>query len=138
MNDPTIVLGLDVGDRHTGVAIGNTITRTATPLPDLPSGCSLIKYLHQLQQQYNYSKIIIGLPITANGQYGNQAQKVKDLVAQLRTTLPTDIVLELEDERFTTQAAAKYLHKHPDHPATIDGVSAQFILESWLARESPS
>lgn len=132
MTDPTIVLGLDVGDRHIGAAIGNTVTRTATPLPDLPNNHSLAEQLLILQNQYNFSKVIIGLPITATGQHGTQAHKVKELVAKLRDEVATEIILE--DERFTTQSAAKYLREHPESKASIDAISAQLILEGWLER----
>ncbi len=132
MIDPTIVLGLDIGDRHIGTAIGNTITRTATPLSDLPNNHSLVEQLLLLQQQYNFSKIVIGLPITVTGQHGTQAHKVKELVETLRDAIATEIILE--DERFTTQSAAKYLQKHPESTASIDAISAQFILEGWLGK----
>jgi len=132
MNDATMILGLDIGDRHVGVAIGNTITRTATPLPDLDNDRFLIDHLAELHTRYNYSKIIVGLPVTAIGQHGSQAQKVKELVVELTDKLPAEIILE--DERFTTQSATKFLAENPQTNATIDGVSAKFILEGWLAR----
>lgn len=132
MTDPAIILGLDIGDRHIGVAIGNTITRTATPLHDLFSSHSLVEQLLNLQHQYNFSKIIIGLPVTATGQHGTQARKVKELAANLRGKMTTEIILE--DERFTTQSAAKYVHEHPKNKASIDAISAQFILEGWMER----
>ncbi len=132
MTESTIVLGLDIGDRHIGVAIGNTITRTATPLPDLSNNNSLVEQLLLLQSQYDFSKIIIGLPITATGQHGTQAHKVKELVEKLRSEMTTEIILE--DERFTTQSASKYLREHPENEASIDAISAQFILEEWLGK----
>lgn len=132
MIDPTIVLGLDIGDRHIGVAVGNTITRTATPLPDLSNSHSLVEQLLLLQNQYNFSKIIIGLPMTATGQHGTQARKVKELVEKLSSEITAEIILE--DERFTTQSAAKYLREHPKNQDSIDAISAQFILEGWLER----
>jgi putative holliday junction resolvase len=132
MANSNIVLGLDIGDRHIGVAVGNTITRTATPLPDLPNNHSLVEQLLLLQNQYDFSKIIIGLPITATGQHGTQAHKVKELVEKLRIEMTTEIILE--DERFTTQSASKYLREHPKNEASIDAISAQFILEGWLRK----
>jgi len=133
MTDPLIVLGLDIGDRHIGVAIGNIVTQTATPLPDLPNDNSVIDQLLALHQQYNFSKIIVGLPVTATGKYGIQAQKVKSLAETIKTALPVEIILE--DERFTTQAASKFLREHPHIAASIDAVSAQLIVEGWLGRE---
>jgi len=132
MKDATIVLGLDIGDRHIGVAVGNTISRTATPLSDLPNDRSLLERLLSLQAQYHYSKIIVGLPVTATGQHGEQANKVTTLVHQLTPQLPVELILE--DERFTTRSATKLLRDHPADQITIDGASAKIILESWLAR----
>ena len=132
MTDPLIVLGLDIGDRHNGAAIGNVVTQTATPLPDLPNDNSVINQLLALHQQYNFSKIIVGLPVTATGKYGIQAQKVKSLAETIKTALPVEIILE--DERFTTQAASKFLRKHPHIAASIDAISAQLIVEGWLGQ----
>ncbi len=132
MSDPTVILGLDIGDRHIGVAIGNTITHTATPLPDLPNSDSLTKKLLALHEEYSFSKIIVGLPVTTTGQHGSQAQKVESLVEEMRACLPIEIILE--DERFTTQSASKFLANNPTVKATIDGISAKFILEEWLNR----
>lgn len=132
MNNTALVLGLDLGDRHIGVAVGNVITRTATPLSDLPNDSLLSKHLLELHRQYDFSKIIVGLPVTATGQHGSQAQKVKTLIEELKNILPVEIILE--DERFTTQSATKILQENPDNTATIDGLSAKLILEGWLAR----
>jgi len=133
MTDPTIVLGLDLGDRHIGVAIGNLITKTATPLSDFLADRFLVAKILELAQQYNFEKIIIGQPLTALGQLGEQAHKVADIVANLRRSLPMEIILE--DERFTTQSATKYLAENPHIKASIDGASAKLILEGWLARQ---
>lgn len=132
MVDPNIILGLDLGDRRIGVAIGNLITKTATPLADLANDRLLLDHLRQLQQEYNYSKLIIGLPITATGQHGEQAHKVTEMADELSQNLGLEIVFE--DERFTTQSASKFLSAHPQNGASIDGASAKLILESWLAR----
>lgn len=129
--DPNIILGLDLGDRRIGVAVGNLISKTATPLADLNNGRQLAEQLAQLQTEYNFSKIIIGLPLTATGQHGEQARKVTELVSQLRQALDIEIILE--DERFTTQSANKYLSANPEEGASLDGASAKLILESWLA-----
>lgn len=133
MNDQDVVLGLDLGDRHIGVAIGNLITRTATPLPDFANDRLLSEKILELSHQYNFNKIIIGLPLTAIGQHGEQAHKVAELVTKLKQQLPMEIILE--DERFTTQSATKFLLENPTAKATIDGASAKLILEGWLARE---
>ena len=136
MSDASLVLGLDLGDRHIGVAIGNLITQTASPLPDLTNDRSLADKLLELYQQYNFACIVIGLPLTATGQHGKQAKKVVELVAILKQKLPMEIMLE--DERFTTQSAAKFLIQNPKIDTTIDGASAKLILEGWLSRQDPS
>jgi putative Holliday junction resolvase len=133
MASPEIILGLDLGDRHIGVAIGNSITRTATPLADLPNDRSLAHKLSQLQTEYGFEKIIVGLPVTATGKRGEQVGKVLTLVNSLSHELAVEIILE--DERFTTQAAAKFLAENPSIHATIDGASAKLILEGWLVRQ---
>ena len=133
MADANIILGLDIGDRHIGVAIGNLITRTASPLSDLDNNRSLPDAILKLYHQYSFSKVVIGLPVTATGQHGSQAHKVKDLVNELTDQVPSEIIFE--DERFTTRSAEKILREQPRKEHTIDGISAQLILESWLARQ---
>lgn len=132
MDYSEIILGLDLGDRHIGVAIGNLITKTATPLPDLANDRSFIDAITSLQHEYGFNQVVVGLPVTATGQHGEQAHKTIGLVDQLRQIEGLEVILE--DERFTTQAATKFMAQNPEIGGTIDGVSAKLILEGWLAR----
>ena len=81
-------------------------------------------------------EIVCGLPLNAEGNEGEQAEKTRRFVAVLaeKTSLP----IAWEDERFTTAAAREVQImggvKRGDRKRTIDSIAASYILESYLAR----
>lgn len=128
------ILGLDLGDRHVGVAFLDTEAPVALPLPALPQNRFFTKKLLTLVVEKNIEEIVIGLPLGLAGHDSPQTGKVRSTAARIEeiTGLPT----HLEDERFTTRQASQLLagtHGLPPHH--LDSVSAQLILESWWNRQ---
>ena len=128
------ILGLDLGDRHVGVAILDTEAPVALPLPALPNNRFFIKKLLEVIVSKNIEEIVIGLPLGLAGHDSAQTGKVRTSTAHIAevTGLPT----YLEDERFTTRQASQLLAGTSDLPPHhLDSVSAQLILESWWNKQ---
>lgn len=127
------IIGLDIGDRHTGVAVFDTDTSIALPLPALSNNRFFIKHLSEVVAFYQPKKIVVGLPLTLSGSDSPQTRKVRTLAQKISESLTLPI--EFEDERFTTRQASNLLlgssHLPPHH---LDSVSAQLILEGWYNR----
>lgn len=118
------VLAFDFGLRHIGVAAGQTVTGTASPLttlrardgkPDWPE-------LAKLVADWSPARLLVGLPLNMDGTESEMCERARRFAAELerRTGLPTELV----DERLTTREAneAGGTHAH----------AAALIAETWL------
>jgi putative Holliday junction resolvase len=150
-------LGLDVGDKRTGVAVSDPGGILATPLTVLDSTDedTLINEVLKLIMQYKADCIVIGLPRTLNGELGKQANKVTaftdKLSLQAKQNSLNELDVQLWDERLSTKAAehlkieargkgnklrsrAKRGTKSHRFSAKskIDAIAAAFILQGFL------
>jgi len=155
-------LGLDVGDKRTGVAISDPQGILATPLTVLASEDeeALINEILKLVEQYKAERIVVGLPRRLNGELGKQASKVTTFTDKLlwrakRSNL-NKLDIQLWDERFSTKAAerlkteaggkgsklrsrAKRGAKNHSFSvkAEVDAMAAAFILQGFLDSHRP-
>jgi len=150
-------LGLDVGDRRTGVAVSDPGGILATPLTvlDCADEDALINEVIKLIAQYKVDCIVVGLPRTLNGELGKQANKVTAFADKLSCQANQNSLNELDvqmwDERLSTKAAERLkieasgkgnkLHSRAKRGAKshrsstkskIDAIAAAFILQGFL------
>lgn len=150
-------LGLDVGDRRTGVAVSDPGGILATPLTVLDSTDenALINEIMKIVEQYNADCIVVGLPRTLNGELGNQANKVTafadKLSWQVKQNSLNELDVQLWDERLSTKAAERMkieasgkgnkMHSRAKKgtkrhrvstKSKIDAIAAAFILQGFL------
>jgi putative Holliday junction resolvase len=155
-------LGLDVGDKRTGVAISDPQGILATPLTVLTSSDedALIKEILTLVSQHKVERIVVGLPRGLNGELGKQANKVTAFADKLATqTKESDfgqLEMQLWDERLSTKAAqrlkieagskgnkmrsrAKRGARNQNFSAKseVDAIAAAFILQGFLDSHHP-
>ncbi len=135
---PETVLAFDFGLRRIGVAVGQSVTASANPLgvvangengPDFDAIAKLIK-------EWQPSRLIVGMPLHADGQPGEMQAHVEEFVRELwRFQLPVDTI----DERYTSLEAEEAL-KQARASGTrgrvtremIDSAAAVFIAERFL------
>ena len=134
------VIGLDVGERRTGVASGDTETGVATPagviagLAD-PAAAALAA---SEATSRSAEVIVVGMPYSMSGRAGPQAEAVERFVAELREA--AEAAVETVDERLSTQQAERSMRPHGERgrgrrrPPTgsSDASAAAVILQSWL------
>ena len=126
-------LGLDIGDRWIGVAMSDPQGILASPLTiiDRTDETSAINTVLAIIEQNKVGVIVVGLPISMNGNIGPQAEKVQAFAGELsrRTKVP----LELRDERLTTVSAQRIMKlTGKDRKARDDAVAAALILQEYL------
>lgn len=143
-NDVKTVMGLDFGISKMGIALGNTLTQTAQPLMQfkMENGKPNWKDLLKIINEWQVSKIVVGLPLNMDGtesELGNRAKKfARRLNHQLEMAkIPCPIVLA--DERLTSREAKNLaweygLIKKPTDP--IDSIASAIMLGSWLRENS--
>ena len=123
-------MGFDYGERRIGVAVGQTVTRTAQALVTLQARNGQIDWpaITQLVAEWKPTQLVLGLPGYDDGEAHPNAAPITRFARRLagRFHLPVAFV----DERLSSYAAA-------EDPAArrlgLDAVAARLILETWLA-----
>ncbi len=131
-------LGLDVGERRTGVALSDRMGWLASPLTVLrcASREAEMQAVAQLARQNSVDRVIVGYPRSLDGTAGSQAQTVELYVEQLRAHLQVPVLLW--DERLSTAQAERLVHESGRRVRrdTIDAAAAAVILQSYLDAEA--
>lgn len=129
---PSVLLGFDFGMRKIGVAVGQTISATASPLPMLKAQDGIPNWdeIAALQDAWQAEAFVVGMPYQLDGSMQDITYGARKFARRLENKfkLPTFLV----DERLTTKAAQSQLKEAEHSKADVDSVAAVLILESWL------
>jgi len=134
------IMGLDYGEARTGVAISDALGITAQGIESInhKGEKKLILRIGELINQYNVSKIVLGLPINMNATYGERAQKTKLFAEKLKKEF--NIEVEFIDERLTTVISQKTMTslsiKKEKKKQIVDTMSAMLILQTYLDKNN--
>lgn len=137
---PETVLGFDFGMKRIGVAVGNALTRTATPLLVLPAqdGAPDWEHIRSICTEWQPARLLVGLPLNMDGSESELSARARRFGNRLngRTGLPVEMV----DERLTSFAARGELRDAGNRrgKAALDALAASLIVESWLDRQDAS
>lgn len=131
-----VYLGFDFGYKRIGVAVGQTITGTTTPLKTIHANQGVPNWqdVARVIKQWQPAALVVGLPTCIDGseQYTTAAARVFAAELNNRFSLPVHLV----DERLTTVAARAQLFEQGGYRkiknSPIDSIAACIILEQWL------
>ncbi|MDZ7923997.1 MAG: Holliday junction resolvase RuvX [Marinagarivorans sp.] len=130
------VIGFDYGLKNIGVAIGQSITQTASELKPLGAkdGIPNWEAIEKLLKEWDINSAVVGLPINMDGTDSELALRAKKFANRLHGRF--GIQVHLMDERLSTreakEEAANRGHKGHYKSDPIDSIAARLILESWL------
>jgi len=133
-----ILLGVDYGERRTGVAVCDSMGILASPVKVVTetSPKRLAVALAETARERRAEKVILGLPLRTDGTKGDKALACEALAEDLRTRF--GLTVELWDERFSTTMAHQSLGaanvRAKDRRGVVDAVAAVIILQSYLDR----
>jgi len=135
-------LGLDVGSKTIGVAISDPFHMTAQGLKtiywDENDMSSADEELRQIIEQYEISRIIVGLPKNMDGSIGERAKITKIYANRLARHF--SISVELFDERLSTMSAERTLLEadvsRKKRGKVIDQLAATIILQNYLDKHN--
>ena len=85
-NEQLIILGFDYGMKYTGVAVGQTITKTAKPLITLKShsGVPNWKQISSLIKTWKPHILVVGVPLNMDGSPQQITHITLNFVEELR------------------------------------------------------
>lgn len=134
---PPRFLALDVGSKRIGVAVSDELGITAQPVLTLERRRNPredLRSLARLCRRYEVAGIVVGNPLSLEGEVTRQAAKIQAFAAELGEL--AQLPVHLWDERLTSHEAHQILyesgHARQTHRRVVDQVAATLILESFL------
>lgn len=139
MSQPRTILAFDFGLRRIGVAIGQDVTGSASPLGVVSNRESGIDHesIAALISEWRPTSLVVGMPAHVDGSASDIKKHVDLFISELESYgLPVDTV----DERYTSIEAEQVL-KNARATGTrgriskemIDSAAAVFIAERYLS-----
>ena len=129
---PLALLAFDYGTRRVGVAVGNSITRSATPLAGIAAeGTARFAAIARLIADWQPDALVLGVPRHPDGAAHDNTRRAERFARQLRGRF--GLAVHEVDERYSTTEARTLLGRNGG-PAgeDLDAVSAVVILEQFL------
>lgn len=121
------ILAIDHGIARCGCAISDPTGALSTPLPVIePTEARAVAALAAAQ---GAERIVIGLPVSLDGEEGEQASLARDFAEAVREL--AGVPVETYDERFTTAMAQASMRGGAG--AAEDSLAAAHLLESYLS-----
>lgn len=123
------VLGFDFGLRRIGVAVGQTITSTASPLTIVKSqdGKPDWEAITEIFEHWKPVAIVVGLPMRLNGEEQALTQPARKFGQRLSGRYHTPVFfIEEQLSSIEAESRRKNTKQH------VDDHAAQIILENWL------
>ncbi len=139
MSEPKTILAFDFGLRRIGVAVGQTVTRSASPLGVVANRENGVDHqaIAALIKEWRPTGIVVGMPSHVDGSASDMQKPVEAFIKELQGYgLDVDTV----DERYTS-VEAEHALKEARAAGTrgriskemIDSAAAVFIAERYLS-----
>ena len=136
INIAQTLLGLDFGDKTIGIAVSDKSKTIATPIITIKRKGVLkdIEELLSILKEYDVGGIILGLPLSLDGNENERTEKVRKFAQELKKC--KDIKIAFQDERYSSDVIYKELRKNSISKdkikKKIDQMAASYILQGFL------
>jgi putative holliday junction resolvase len=133
------VLGFDYGTKSIGVAVGQSITASASPLLALKAQDGIPNWdeIEKLIKEWQPTFVVVGLPLNMDGTEQDITQRAKKFANRVSGRFGVKVVTQ--DERLTTADAKARLFELGGYKALtkgqVDAVSAVLIIESYFENQ---
>ncbi len=127
-NPEGVVIGFDFGLRRIGVAVGQTITQTATPeaIVNSKDGKPDWEHISKIFEQWQPVAILVGLPMRLDGTEQALTQPARKFGQRLSGRYNRPLYF-IEEQLSSIEAESRGLKQQH-----IDDHAAQILLENWL------
>ena len=137
---PNTILAFDFGTQSIGVAVGQTVSKTATELAPIKAKDGIPNWdlMQKLLAEWQPDLLVVGLPLNMDGTTSELAQRATKFANRL--TGRFQIKSEMMDERLSTflakEEAMERRQKLNFQKNPVDSIAARLILESWFNEKS--
>ena len=136
---PETILAFDYGLQRIGVAVGQDVTASASPVGDVTNGADGVDHdsIRAIIREWQPTRLVVGMPCHADGSPGAMTAAVEAFIEELaQYGLPISEI----DERYSSLEAKKALKNARKQGSRgriskqdIDAAAAVFIAERYLA-----
>ena len=133
------LLGVDFGDKRTGLAISNDGQTIASGVTQISVGGmqKTAEAVAKLAVERGVWGIVVGLPVNMDGSHGPRAQHAEKFGRILQGLV--EMPVAMLDERMTTMVAYRFLGETGTYGKkrknAVDTLSAEIILQNYIDRE---
>lgn len=136
-------LGFDFGLKRIGVAVGDTVTGSARPLPTIARAAEPDwTALERLLREWRPKALVVGLPLDEGGFEQSITSQARAFAVALGERSGLDV--HLADERYSSRAADDALREARSsgrmarrvRKGDRDGQAARVVLEQWMANRA--
>lgn len=138
----TTLMAFDWGAKKIGIAVGQMLTRTATPLPEIPARDGIPNWdtIQQLVDEWQPDAFVVGLPLNMDDSENECTPRARKFGNRLNARyglpwFPMDERLSSFDARKTLAANARQTGVGPKKGRLMDSVAAALILETWFSSQ---
>ncbi len=130
------IMALDYGQKRTGIAVTDNMQLIASPLTTVNTS-ELLTFLKNYMKTEQVEKIIIGLPIRADGSIPPWAKEIIQFSKILNNQFP-NIKIEFFNEAYTSIRAQQALiqagvkKKKRSQKGSLDKMAAAIMLQEYL------
>lgn len=131
------LLGFDFGMKRIGIAFGQTVTATASPLKTISAknGTPDWQEIHAIIKKWRPDALVIGIPLNMDGTDQPITEAARNFAHELHEQ--TQLEVYEVDERLTTKDARERIFQAGGYKALqggqVDQIAAQLILQNWFA-----
>jgi len=135
-------LAIDLGDRRTGLAVGDDELCLAHPVKvlEIPIGTRLVEAIANTIREHAIEGLVMGLPLNMDGTKGKRAELTLKFGKSVEDA--TGITIHFQDERLTSAAAEEQLSgsgkTHKQKKKMRDALAATEILKDFLETNQSS
>jgi putative Holliday junction resolvase len=141
---PRVIIAFDFGLRRIGVACGDTISRSASPLEGVAAGPKGPQWeaITALMREWQPNLAVVGLPYNVDGSETDMAGAARGFARQIHERYAIEV--QMVDERYSSQEAGARLksaresglRRRKVDKADIDAAAACVILERWFTEKN--
>lgn len=122
-------LGIDYGTKRIGLALGDDITKIATPFKVVGSLADIVLVV----KEEDIDHLVVGVPLTMRKEKGAMHEMVEEFISGLADL--TGLPIEQVDERLSSKAGDALVGGKKDK-APRDAIAAMLILQSFFDKHA--
>ena len=137
---PYTVMAFDFGTQKMGIAVGQSMIESATPLSLFPMKDGIPNWdeLLKIVKQHQPSLFLVGLPLNMDDSESELSTRARKFARRLKHQ--TNISTLMVDERLTTREARTELESYQSQgrakKLAADSIAAALFIQSWYAEQT--